>query len=230
MPLTPVEIRHVELRRAWLRGYNAIRIDRLLERDRGQLRGGLARARRPRRPARGARGRGAKHRELEALLRSTLVSAERAAQDMKEQARRESDLIVQEAHAEGRVASRGSRPRSDSGSTRTRGGSARCCGLPSRRSTNPPDESRGEGRDDSRQSPEEGRRGRRGRHPQGRRLGGRGSRISLGRGRPERSSVGSSRRGRVSATLDLARFRTSSRAERTRLHRPRSGGHTTTAR
>ncbi len=48
----------------------------------------------------------AKHRELEALLRSTLVSAERAAQDMKEQARRESDLIVQEAHAESRRVSR----------------------------------------------------------------------------------------------------------------------------
>ena len=48
----------------------------------------------------------AKHRELEALLRSTLVSAERAAQDMKEQARRESDLIVQEAHAESRRVTR----------------------------------------------------------------------------------------------------------------------------
>jgi cell division initiation protein len=47
-------------------------------------------------------GEASKHRELEALLRSTLVSAERAAHDMKEQARRESDLIVQEAHAEGR--------------------------------------------------------------------------------------------------------------------------------
>src|SRR5207344_1814635 len=43
-----------------------------------------------------------KHRELETLLLSTLVSAERAAQNMKEQARRESDLIVQEAHAESR--------------------------------------------------------------------------------------------------------------------------------
>jgi len=40
--------------------------------------------------------------ELETLLRSTLVSAERAAQDMKEQARREADVIVQEAGAEGR--------------------------------------------------------------------------------------------------------------------------------
>jgi cell division initiation protein len=44
----------------------------------------------------------ARHVELETLLRSTLVSAERAAQDMREQARRESDLIVQEASAEGR--------------------------------------------------------------------------------------------------------------------------------
>jgi cell division initiation protein len=51
-------------------------------------------------------GEASKHRELEALLRSTLVSAERAAQDMKEQARRESDLIVQEAHAEGRRTTR----------------------------------------------------------------------------------------------------------------------------
>jgi cell division septum initiation protein DivIVA len=34
------------------------------------------------------------------------VSAERAAQDMKEQARRESDLIVQEAHAESRRVTR----------------------------------------------------------------------------------------------------------------------------
>ena len=47
-----------------------------------------------------------KHRELESLLRTTLVSAERAAQDMKAQARREADLIVQEAHAEGRRVSR----------------------------------------------------------------------------------------------------------------------------
>jgi cell division initiation protein len=44
----------------------------------------------------------ARHVELENLLRSTLVSAERAAQDMKEQARREADVIVSEASAEGR--------------------------------------------------------------------------------------------------------------------------------
>src|SRR6478735_12736693 len=102
MPLTPVEIRHVELRRAWLRGYRRKPIDELLEeiadsfeevwRERADLSDRLE----------DLEAEAAKHRELEALLRSTLVSAERAAQDMKEQARREADVIVQEASAEGR--------------------------------------------------------------------------------------------------------------------------------
>jgi cell division initiation protein len=102
MALTPVEIRHVELRRAWLRGYRRSGVDRLLTeiadsfesvwRERADLADRLE----------DLESEATKHRELEALLRSTLVSAERAAQDMKEQARRESDLIVQEAHAESR--------------------------------------------------------------------------------------------------------------------------------
>ena len=96
MPLTPVEVRHVDLNRAWLRGYRRKPVDQLLDeiadsfeevwRERADLSDRLE--------------------ELEALLRSTLVSAERAAQDMKEQARRESDLIVQEAHAESRRVTR----------------------------------------------------------------------------------------------------------------------------
>jgi cell division initiation protein len=102
MALTPVEIRHVELRRAWLRGYRRSSVERLLNeiadsfesvwRERADLSDRLEEL----------ETEASKHRELEALLRSTLVSAERAAQDMKEQARRESDLIVQEAHAESR--------------------------------------------------------------------------------------------------------------------------------
>jgi cell division initiation protein len=102
MPLTPVEIRHLELHRSWLRGYRKGTVDRFLSeiadsfeqvwRERADLADRLDEL----------ETEAAKHRELEALLRSTLVSAERAAHDMKEQARRESDLIVQEAHAEGR--------------------------------------------------------------------------------------------------------------------------------
>ena len=45
-------------------------------------------------------------RELEALLRTTLVSAERASADMKQQARREAELILTEAHAEARAVQR----------------------------------------------------------------------------------------------------------------------------
>ena len=101
MQLTPVEVRHLELRRGVL-GYRRSTVDRAIEevadsfeavwRERAEL---------------GERvhtleGEVARHVELETLLRSTLVSAERAAQDMKEQARREADVIVQEASAEGR--------------------------------------------------------------------------------------------------------------------------------
>ena len=106
MPLTPVEIRHVQLRRVFLRGYRRRGVDELLNeiadsfenvwRERADLADRLDEL----------EVEAVKHRELEALLRSTLVSAERAAQDMKEQARRESDLIVQEAHAESRRVTR----------------------------------------------------------------------------------------------------------------------------
>lgn len=106
MSLTPVEIRHVELHRTFLRGYRRAPVNQLLEeiadsfeevwRERADLADRLHEL----------ESEAEKHRELEALLRSTLVAAERAAQDMKEQARRESDLIVQEAHAEGRRVTR----------------------------------------------------------------------------------------------------------------------------
>ena len=103
MPLTADEIRHLQLRRTWLPGgfrrsvvlrvHNEI-ADTLAEvwGERADLKDRVEEL----------EADASKHRELEALLRSTLVSAERAAQDVKEQARRESDLIVQEAHAESR--------------------------------------------------------------------------------------------------------------------------------
>lgn len=106
MPLTPVEIRHVQLKRTWLRGYRRSIVDRLLSdiadsfegvwRERADMADRLEEL----------EAEAAKQRELETLLRTTLVSAQQAAEEMKEQARRESDLIVQEAHAESRRVSR----------------------------------------------------------------------------------------------------------------------------
>ena len=102
MAITPVEIRSANLPRASLGGYRRGDVDKLLEeiadtlgevlRDRAHLPDRLEEL----------EAEAAKHRELETLLRSTLISAERAGRDMKEQARRESDLIVQQAHAESR--------------------------------------------------------------------------------------------------------------------------------
>jgi cell division initiation protein len=101
MALTPVEIRHIRLGRGLL-GYRRAPADRVLEeiassfeevwRDRAdladkveQLESDLER-----------------FRELEALLRTTLVSAERTAAELKTQAMREAELIVDEARAEAR--------------------------------------------------------------------------------------------------------------------------------
>jgi cell division initiation protein len=105
MALTPVEIRHMTPGRA-LFGYKRGATDRLLTevadsfedvwRERAdladkveQLEADLVR-----------------YRELESLLRTTLVSAERASAELKEQARREADLILSEAHAEARAVQR----------------------------------------------------------------------------------------------------------------------------
>ena len=44
-----------------------------------------------------------RYRDLETLLRKTLVSAERSAQELKDQARREADIVMTEAHAESRL-------------------------------------------------------------------------------------------------------------------------------
>ncbi|HZR96267.1 MAG TPA: DivIVA domain-containing protein [Gaiellaceae bacterium] len=101
MALTPVEIRHLDPPTGFM-GYKRQSTDRLFDeiadsfedvwRERAdladkveQLEADLVR-----------------YKELESLLRTTLISAERAAAELKEQARREADLILSEAHAEAR--------------------------------------------------------------------------------------------------------------------------------
>jgi cell division initiation protein len=102
MALTPVEIRHLTPPRTTFRGYNRAATDELFEeiaasfedvwRERAdladkveQLETDLVR-----------------YRELEALLRTTLVSAEQASAQKHDQAQREAELILGEARAEAR--------------------------------------------------------------------------------------------------------------------------------
>jgi cell division initiation protein len=101
MAITPVEIRHIKLTRS-LFGYNRDVVDKLLEdiidsfedvwRERADLADKIERVEEDL----------VRYRELETLLRTTLVSAERASQELKEQARRETRLLLDEAHAEAR--------------------------------------------------------------------------------------------------------------------------------
>jgi cell division initiation protein len=101
MALTPVEVRHIQLKRG-LFGYRKGAVHRMMEdiadsfetvwRERSQL---VERVEELETEV-------SRHVELEGLLRSTLVSAERASQDLKEAARREAEVIVTEANAEAR--------------------------------------------------------------------------------------------------------------------------------
>ncbi|HLM33492.1 MAG TPA: DivIVA domain-containing protein [Gaiellaceae bacterium] len=101
MSLTPVEIRHVKIRRR-LGGYDRPATDALLTtiaesfedvwRERADLRDELERL----------EGELARFRELEVLLRNTLVSAERSADELRAQAHREADVILDEARIKAR--------------------------------------------------------------------------------------------------------------------------------
>jgi cell division initiation protein len=108
MALTPVEIRHMTPGTG-LFGYKRAAMDRLLDeiaasfedvwRERADLADKIEQLETDL----------VRYRELESLLRTTLVSAERSSAEMKEQARREADLILVEAHAEARAIQRNAR-------------------------------------------------------------------------------------------------------------------------
>jgi cell division initiation protein len=102
MGLSPVEIRHVTLSRGFY-GYGKGSVDRLLDevvdsfeevwRERADLQDRLEQL----------ESDISRYRDLETLLRKTLVSAERSAQELKDHARREAEVIVTEAHTEARM-------------------------------------------------------------------------------------------------------------------------------
>jgi cell division initiation protein len=107
--LTPVEIRHLKPAKSFIGGYKRTAVDALMEeivasfedvwRERAdladkveQLEVDLVR-----------------YRELESLLRTTLVSAEKSAVSLREQAGREAGLIVEEARSEARAITQAAR-------------------------------------------------------------------------------------------------------------------------
>ena len=108
MSLSPAEIRHAELDRGLL-GYKRDTVDDLLDeivssfeevwRERADLEDKVEHL----------EAEIVRYRELESLLRTTLVSAERASHELRDQARKEAELIVSEAESEARRVTRDAR-------------------------------------------------------------------------------------------------------------------------
>ena len=102
MSYSPVEIRHVRFRRS-LFGYRRFSVDHALAeiassyevvwQERMDLTDRVDELERE----------VARHREVEELLRTTLMTAERASQDVREEAKREAGTILDEAHREARA-------------------------------------------------------------------------------------------------------------------------------
>jgi cell division initiation protein len=103
--ITPVEIHHLQIGRRLL-GYRRSTVDRYFD----EIEASFAQVWRERADAVDRiellEGELQRHRELESLLRQTLVSAERAAQEQLETARKQAETIVSEAHAEARAVGR----------------------------------------------------------------------------------------------------------------------------
>ena len=109
MALTPVEIRHLKPAKTLVRGYKRAAIDDLLDeiavsfedvwRERADLADKIEQLEEDL----------VRYRELETLLRTTLMSAEKAAVTLKEQARKEADLILEDARSEARSITRHAR-------------------------------------------------------------------------------------------------------------------------
>jgi len=105
MTITPVELHHIDLKRG-LFGYRRGSVDQLLEeiaqsfeetwRERAEFADRIEHL----------QSEIQRHRELESLLRTTLVSAERSAHEQKAQAKKDADLVLEEAHAEARSVTR----------------------------------------------------------------------------------------------------------------------------
>ena len=102
MAIAPVEIRHVTLKKSFFGGYRKKRVNELLDeiadsfeevwREREDLRDKVHQLETELR----------RHRELESLLRETLVTAEKSVIELKDQARTEAELVVREAHTAAR--------------------------------------------------------------------------------------------------------------------------------
>jgi cell division initiation protein len=102
MAIAPVEIRHTKLKKSLFGGYRKRATNEFLEqitesfeetwREREDLRDRVHQL----------QSELTRHRDLETLLRETLVTAEKSVIELKDQARTEAELVIREAHTAAR--------------------------------------------------------------------------------------------------------------------------------
>src|SRR5712691_4305519 len=102
MSYSPVEIRHVRFRRS-LFGYRRASVDRALAEIADSFESVWQERMDHADRVEDLEREVARHREVEELLRTTLMTAERASQDVREDAKRQAGTIVDEAHREART-------------------------------------------------------------------------------------------------------------------------------
>ncbi len=101
MSVSPVEIRHVKLPRAFA-GYSRRAVDALLEEIRLSYEDVWRERADGREEIERLESELARYKELEVLLTNALVSAERSADELRAQARREAGVILEEARLKAR--------------------------------------------------------------------------------------------------------------------------------
>jgi cell division initiation protein len=102
MAIAPVEIRHTRLKKSLVGGYRKRATNEFLE----QITESFEETWREREDLRDRvellEAELKRHRELESLLRETLVTAEKSVIEQKDQARAEAELVIREAHTAAR--------------------------------------------------------------------------------------------------------------------------------
>lgn len=99
MRLTPIDIRKQEFRKA-MRGYDADEVDTFLAMVADEMEDLITQAEKARSEVSGLKERLAEYQQMEATMRETLVTVQKAAEEKRDASRKEADMILKEAEVQ----------------------------------------------------------------------------------------------------------------------------------
>ncbi len=99
MRLTPIDIRKQEFRKA-MRGYDADEVDTFLAMVADEMEDLITQAEKAKSEVSGLKERLSEYQQMEATMRETLVTVQKAAEEKRDAARREAEMILKEAEVQ----------------------------------------------------------------------------------------------------------------------------------